>query len=280
MSVWQQSMPLDEEIEGGKGKSQSCLKHGPGAVQHFLEMTHAGHHRQHGLHQPPRIPVPALAELEMGRVAFLGMKGGTTQDDHPSVKLLNPRREGRIRGISSGTVPRHYSPQVVEHQAELAPDNPAMLGFAFAADLLGTPPFPQGMEQLDPVASYHPQDRWDRQELVGPGAVGRKQAKEPGALGQCGKQAAPVAAHPPIEGAISDPFESKEQAQGHDFAGPETGLGMLRFVLHRLIYPVEQLTDKLFCGHAVLLGLQVCNDLQLEDIAWLFSRTVQTSTIG
>ena len=33
-------------------------------------------------------------------------------------------------------------------------------------------------------------------------------------------------------------------------------------------------------GTAGLLGLQVGDDLQLEDSAWQFSRTAQTSTIG
>jgi hypothetical protein len=49
---------------------------------------------------------------------------------------------------------------------------------------------------------------------------------------------------------------------------------------HRLVYPVEQLTDKLFSRHAGLLRLQVCGDLQLEAPAWPLSRASQTSTFG
>src|SRR5262249_49219521 len=114
----------------------------------------------------------------------------------------------------------------------------------------------------------------------GRGGGRSKEPKEPGPLGQRGEQAPPVAAHTTIERPVADAFEGKEHPQGDDLAGPETGLGMFRHGFHPLVYPVEQLTDKVLGSQAVLFGLSRCGTRQLGATAWLFSRTAQTSTIG
>src|SRR5262245_8611225 len=219
-------------------------------MQHFLEMTHPRQHRQDRLYQHPGIPEAAVTELEVGRVSFFGMEGGITQDNHLTIESFNQRMESRVRGIGTGTVPGHDQAPLIQQQTELTADNPAMVGFPFAANLLSTPPFPHGVEQFNAIAVHYPQDRRSRQELVGPGAVGRKEPKEAGPFRQGGKQATPVPTHPAIEGAIAHAFEGKEHAQGDDLARPETRLGMFREALHGFVYPVEQLADKVFGRHA------------------------------
>jgi hypothetical protein len=250
MRVRFQPMPLDEEIEGGQRKGKASLEGCPRAMQYFLEMTYPGQHRQDGLHHHPGIPEAAVTELEVRRIPFFGMEGGVTQDNHLAVERFNQRMEGGVWCIGPSTVPGHDQAPLIKHQTELAADNPAMVGFPFAPDLLSTAAFPHRVEQLNAVAVHYPQDRGSRQELVSPGMGGRKEPKEAGPFRQGGKQAAPVAPHPAIEGAIAHAFEGKEHAQGNDLAGPETGLGMFRDALHGFIYPVEQLADKVFGSHA------------------------------
>jgi hypothetical protein len=45
--------------------------------------------------------------------------------------------EGVIRDICGGTRPRHHQAVLVEQETQFPANNPAMLGEAFAADLLG-----------------------------------------------------------------------------------------------------------------------------------------------
>src|SRR6267143_1076919 len=260
VSVRLQAMPLHEEIESRQSKRQSRLKRGPRAMQHLLQMTYPRQHRQHGLDQHAGIPPATLTQLEIGWVALFGMEAAIAQDDHLPFKSFNQGMESTIRRIGSRAIPGHHQTHVIEQQAELTADNPAMVGFAFAPNLQGTAPFAHGMEQFDPIAVHYAQDRGGGQKCVRPRLVGGKEAKETRAFGHGGKQAAPVAAHPAIECPISHTLEGKEQAQGYDLTGPETGLGMFRHVLHALVYPVEQLADKVFGSHAALLGLSWCGN--------------------
>ena len=69
--------------------------------------------------------------------ADLGMAAGITQDNHLTLEGFNQGMKRSVRSIGPGTVPRHHQAQVIEQQTELAADNPAMVGFPFAPDLLG-----------------------------------------------------------------------------------------------------------------------------------------------
>jgi hypothetical protein len=104
--------------------------------------------------------------------------------------------------------------------------------------------------------------------------------KKAGALRRARKQWLQVFTDPARKGLKAYSLESKEHGQGDHFAWPQAGLAMFGHGFHRLVYLIEQLTDKVFGSHAELLGLQVCGDLQLEDDAWLFSRTLQASSTG
>ena len=59
-----------------------------------------------------------------------------------------------------------------------------MIREAFAADLLRTPAFADGMNQLDAVGVNDPEHRRGGQEALRPVLMGHEEAKEPCALGE------------------------------------------------------------------------------------------------
>src|SRR6266478_630372 len=131
-----EAMPLDEHIESGHRKRQARLKIGPAPMHHLLQMTNEREHREHGLHQHPVFPLPALAQFEIRGIALRGMEAGITQDNHTPINLLNQPLKGVVRSIGGGTRPPHNQSPLVEQQTEFPANNPAMIGEAFPADLL------------------------------------------------------------------------------------------------------------------------------------------------
>jgi hypothetical protein len=251
MRIGGESMPLHEEIKSGQSKGKPRLERGPGAMGNFLQMTDATQHREYGLHQHPRIPQTSITQFEIRRITRFGMESGVTQDDHLLFIGLNQGMERGIGRIGSSTIPADHQAPLIEQQTELSPDNPAMIGFPFAADLLATAPFAHRVQQFNAIAIDHPQDRRGGQELVGPGPVGGQEPKQPRPLGQGGKQWPPIPVQPPIKGPIHDPFERKQHAQRHNFARPQGRQGMFGDVGHGVIYPIEHLADKVFRRHAL-----------------------------
>src|SRR5262245_49057053 len=160
-------------------------------------------HREHRLHQHTVLPFAALTQFEVGGIALRGMEAGVTQDNHPSVHVLNEPLKGVIGDIRGGTRPPHDQPPLIEQQTEFAADNPAMIGETFAADLLRTPAFADGMDQLDAIRVDDPQHRWGGQEDFRPVVMRLEEPKEPGPLGEVGKQGPIVACQPAIEGAVA-----------------------------------------------------------------------------
>src|SRR5947207_4191677 len=92
------------------------------------------------------VPNKNLRQNPRGR-----MEGGITQDNHALFELPNEPLKGVIRDISGGTRPPHDQPPLIEEQTEFAPDNPAMIGEPFAADLLGAPALAHRVDQLDAI---------------------------------------------------------------------------------------------------------------------------------
>src|SRR6266702_7618566 len=95
-----------------------------------------------------------------------------------------------------------------------------------------------------------------------------EETKEPGALGEVGKQRAIVARQPAIEGPIAHAFEGMQQSQGDHLTGPEVGLGMFGDRAHLLIDLIEQRRDKLDGGgHRFLRSSQGCTlSTSLEEV--------------
>ena len=79
------------------------------------------------------------------------MEAGITQDNHPPINLLNQPLKGVVRHIGGGTRPPHDQPPLIQQETQFPADNPAVIREAFAADLLRTAAFPDGVDQLDPI---------------------------------------------------------------------------------------------------------------------------------
>src|SRR5713101_8304879 len=77
-----------------------------------------------------------------------------------------------------------------------------------------------------PIGVDHPEDRWRSQEDLRPVLMGREEAKEPGALGEAGKQGPIVARQPAMERSVPHAFEGMQQPQGDHLTGPEVRLGV------------------------------------------------------
>ena len=254
-----EAIPLDQYIEERHSEREPCLKIRPLAMHDFLEVADERQHRQDGLHQHALLPLAPLTEFQVGGIALRGMEGGITQDNHPPIHLLNQPLKGVIRDIGRGTRPPHDQSPLIEEQTEFPADNPAMVRHAFAADLLGTAAFADGVNQLDAVCVNDPKHGRSGQEDLRPVLVRREEAAEPGALGEAGKQGPRVARHLAMERPVPHAFEGMQQSQGDDLTGPEVRLGVFGDGVQLLIDLVEQGSDKLHGAHTALLSWEGCH---------------------
>jgi hypothetical protein len=251
MDIRFESMPLYEEINSGQRKGKPRLKCGPRPMGDFFQMTDATQHREHGLDQHPGIPETPIPQFAIDRVAFFGLEGRSTQDNPLLCKGLAQRMASGIGGMRARTIPGYDQAEVIQQPAEFAPDNPALIRFPFAANLLPTAPLAHGLPQFNAIAIDYPQDRGQGQELVSPGPVCGQESQQACPLWQRREQFAPIPIQPAIERTIAHPFESAEEPQSDDFARPQIRQGMVGAVFHRFIYPLEQLADKVLGCHVV-----------------------------
>ncbi len=232
-------------------------------------MTNLREHGESGLDEHAVVPGAARADLQVGRVALLAPERRIGEDDHALGEAGDERVEsavvdvGGVRAPGAAVVdvggvraPGADESPLVEDDAELAADDPAVVGHAFAPDAreAAVPLFAVGMGQLHAIAVGHAEDGWLRQEARGPVLVGGEQAEQARALGQLGEQRAVIARQPAVEGARAASFKHEQQRQGHDLARKQVGLRVFRDVSHRLIHTVEQVGDKIDGGHRVLLS--------------------------
>jgi len=105
-----EAMPLGQDIEGGHGEREPGVEIRPGPVHDLFEVADERQHGQDRLHEDAIFPLAALTEFEVGGIAFRGMKGRITQDNHLFFKLPNEPLKGVIRDIGRGTVPSHDQP--------------------------------------------------------------------------------------------------------------------------------------------------------------------------
>ena len=208
-----ETMPLNQDIEDGHGEREPGVEIHPDAMHDPLEMADQSEHGEYRFHQHPVFPLAALTQLEIAGIALGGMEGRITQDNHPLFKLANEPLKRVIGDIGRVAGPPHDQPPLIEQQTEFAADNPAMIGEAFAANLLGTAAFTHGMDQLDPIGVNDAEHGRGGQERPRPILMGREETKEPGALGQAGKQRPIVARQPAIEGAVAHAFEGMQVRQ-------------------------------------------------------------------
>src|SRR6516162_2853510 len=101
-------MPLDEHIESGQGEREPRLKIGPAPMHHLFQVADERQHREHRLYQHPVLPLAALTQFEVSRIALRGMEAGVTQDHYPSVNVSNEPLKGVIGDIGRRTVPPYH----------------------------------------------------------------------------------------------------------------------------------------------------------------------------
>jgi len=254
-----EAMPLDQHIKSRHGEREAGLEVLPDPVRDFLKVADHGQHGEHRLDEHPVLPFAALTQFQVAGIPLRGVESGITQDNHAFFELANQPLKRVIRDIGGGTRPPHHQAVLVQQQAEFATDNPPVIREAFAADLLGTAAFAHGVDELDPVRVDDAEHRRSSQEGLRPVLMGPEEAKEPGALGELGKQRPIVARQPAIERPVAPAFEGMQQSQGDHLTGPEVGLGVFGDSAYLLIDLVEQRRDKIHCGHAALLSGEGCH---------------------
>jgi len=114
-----------------------------------------------------------------------------------------------------------------------------MIRETFAADLLGTAAFAHRVDHLDPIGVDDPEPRRGSQEDLRPVLMRYEEAKEPGALGERGKQRPIVAREPPIKRPVAPTFEGMEDPQGPYFTWPQGGVRMLGDAWEMVIHLAE-----------------------------------------
>src|SRR5919106_1145866 len=120
----------------------------PDPMHHLLEVPNPGEHGKHCFYRHAFVPLPPLTQLEVGWVSYFGMESGVGPDHHLIFKPLEQMLKMGIVDVGGGTIPSRHHAQVVEEQAELAPDNPAMIGFPFLPHLVLTTSLWHRMKQL------------------------------------------------------------------------------------------------------------------------------------
>ena len=227
-----EAMPLHQHVEGGHGKREARLQIRPAPVHDLFEMAHERQHGEHPLDEHTVLPLAARTQFEIARITLRRMEGRITQDDHAFFALPNQLLKGVIRDIGRVTRPRHDASPLIEEQTQFAPDNPAVVRETFATDLLGAAAFAHRVDQLDAVGVDNAEHRRSGQEDLRPVVMRLKETKEPGALGEVGKQRAIITRQPAREGPVAHAFQRMQQSQGAHLAGPRDVWGW-RLFAHR-----------------------------------------------
>jgi len=106
-------MPLHQHIEGSHGEGKPGMEIRPDTVHDLLEMADERQHREDRLYEYPVLPLTALTQFKVGRIALRGMEGGITEDNHLFFKLSHEPLKGVIRHIGGRTRPRYHQPRVI-----------------------------------------------------------------------------------------------------------------------------------------------------------------------
>ena len=113
-------------------------------MAHVLAMKDGGEHRQYRFYQHPRVPGPSRTDFHVHGIARLRMETRICQDNHLTVELSNQRLKMRIVDIGCRAIPRTDEAPLVQDETEFPADNPAMITFAFLANLRRAAAFPHG----------------------------------------------------------------------------------------------------------------------------------------
>lgn len=137
---------------------------------------------------------------------LMGVKTRIDKDNHLFLQVLDHKMKSGIMDIGRATAPSKHQPEAVEHHAELAADNPPVIGDALPSDLLRAASLPHWLDGFDAEGIGQSDDRWISQETLGPVCLDRKEPKEPSAFREPWKERPVVSDEPPVEGSVASPF--------------------------------------------------------------------------
>lgn len=225
-------------------------------MRELLEMANRREHRQDRLDQHSAVPLAALAHPQVLRMPVNLLKAFITEHDHLLSDAVDQMSElGAVVDIGESQVPVDNEAEMIDQIANLGTHNPTPVRLTLPPDLVGTASLADRVDQLDTIAVDDAQQRRVSQKALRPPTMTVEQAKQSRALRQLREQRSIVARQPAVEGAAADPFQGKQQAQRHHFARIQLRLAVLAYILHLIIYPTEQLSDKINRSHEVPLSL-------------------------
>lgn len=134
ISIDLNAVPQDERVEHRHRVSQAALEVSPNPVHHLLEVTHQGQHGQHGFDNHALVPLAPLANPEVFRVPVFLDKAFITEQHHlGGIAFCDPLKGAAIVDVGRGYLPIHDQTQMVEHETQLVPDDPTLVGQPFLA---------------------------------------------------------------------------------------------------------------------------------------------------
>ncbi len=244
------AVPLDEQVDHRHRLSQAAPEIIPNSMHHLLEMAHEGQYGQHRFDNHARDPLAPLANPEVLRMPVLLDKALIAEQHHPGGIALGNRLKGAaIVEVDGVNLPIDDQAEMIEHKTQFASDDPAPVRQSLLANLLLATAFLARVEQFDAIGIDQTDERRIGHKALRPVPVGIEQPKQTGAHGQLRKQRPVISLQPAIKGAIAHPFEGKQNGNRNDFAGIETGLGMLLSLGHLIIHTAKQVDDKIFGSH-------------------------------
>src|SRR5437764_951690 len=244
---------FEQTIEHGGSIAKACRQILFDPMKDLLEMIDDGDDAEHTLDDHALIALAMLAKAPVDRLVPAFAEAQVAEH----FGLLGPSfanlLEVLVVRVSSSPSPVNNLPLGRNQPAEFDADNPAMIADAFLANLCGTAPFPDGVNQFNAVAINHTFFLRSDQELVGQGFIDGQQAQQTRAFGQIGKQVQPVPFEPAIKGAVVDAFEREQDPNGDNLTGIQVGVAAFVDVSQFIVYHTKESNDNLFASHRVVL---------------------------
>ena len=222
-----QPVPAGQHVERGHHQGKVGLEIRLKLMPHLLHVAHHGEHGKDGLDQHPLVALPATAYFQVGRVALLGVESGIAEDHAMAFEGFHQR----------------------------AADDPPVVGNALGRPLLPVAPIAHRMDQFDAVGIDHAEQAGLGEEQQSPLPLVAQPPEQAGALRQAREAVGEVPFQPAVEGLLAHVLDGEEYADGDDLAGPKRRLAVVGDVFHAVVYPAEQISDKVFGGHGVVSPL-------------------------
>src|SRR5437868_4288648 len=222
-------------------------------MKDFFEMIDDRHHAEDALNHHAIIALTMLAKPPVERLVPAFAEAQITEDFRLRAPGLSDLTQVLVVSVSGSPAPVNDLPVWGNQPAEFDSHNPAMVTFAFLADLGGTAPFPNRVDQLDAIAINHTLLLGRNQKLVGQVVVGGQQPQQARTVRQVRKQVQPVAFEPAIKGTVVDALEGKQDANCDNLTGIQVGVLALVDVRQFIVYHTKESNDNLFGSHRVVL---------------------------